>query len=475
MASNLRPEPDPVLTDIARYVLDYKVDRVQTFTCARLCLMDAIGCAIAALNYPACTKLLGPIVPGIVVPHGSRVPGTPCELDPAAAAFSLGCIIRWLDFNDTFTAAQGSHPSDNLAGILALSDYLSRKRVADGENPLIMRDVLEALVKAYEIQGCLAIENDFNEAAVDHVVLTRVATSAVLTRMLGGGLEEIVNAVSNAWIDNSLRVYRQAPNTGSRKGWAAAEASFQAVRLALMAVKGEMGYPSVLTAKRWGLYDALFDGRPFRFQRPYGSYVIEHSMFKPVAAGMHGQSAVECAFRLHPLVSNRLQDVSRVVISSQRALMGVMDKTGPLYNPADRDHCVQYVVAIGLIFGRLTPAHFEDDIAADPRIDALREKMAVVEDERYTRDFYAPDKRSSANAVQVYFNDGSSTPKVEVEYPLGHPRRRDEAMPALMSKFRDNLDQRFPPKQRDAILRLFDDAEKLDTMPVHRFVDRFVT
>ena len=472
--SNIRPAPDQVLLDIADYVLHYRIRGPQAIDCARLCMTDAIACALTALDYPECTRLVGPVVPGTMVPHGSRVPGTHHVLDPATAAFSFGCMIRWLDLNDTFTAAQGSHPSDNLAGILMLADHLSRQQVAAGHEPLLISDVLECLIKAYEIQGGIAIENDFKEVGIDHPLLTRVASTAVLTRMLGGTREQVINAVSNAWVDCSLAAVRHAPNTGWRKSWAAADASFNAVRLALMAIKGEMGYPSVLTAKQYGFYDARYRGRPFKFQRPYEEYVIQYSMFKFVAAGMHSQSAVECAFRLHPLVKNRLDDVAGIEIHSQRALLGIMDKTGPLRNAADRDHCVQYIVAVGLLHGQLNPRDFEDDFAADPRIDKLRDLTVVTEEPRYSKDFYDPDKRSSANAVQVRFKDGSSTPKVEVEYPVGHPRRRAEVMPVLKLKLEASLDRRFPPAQRDRILELCDDAPAVDRTPVNRFLDLLV-
>ena len=474
MSSNERSQPDKVLVDIAEYVAGYKISKPGAIEAARLCMMDAIACALDALDYPECTKLLGPVVPGTTVPHGSRVPGTPYELDPVTATFSLGCMIRWLDYNDTFTAAQGSHPSDNLAGILMLADHLSRRNVAAGRAPLRVRDVLESLIKAYEIQGCIAIENDFKAMGIDHNLLTRVAGSAVLTRMLGGGREEIINAVSNAWMDDSLTAFRQAPNTGWRKSWSTADASFQALRLALMAVKGEMGYPSVLTAKQYGFHDARNKGRPLRFQRPYGAYVIEHSMFKFVPAGMHSQSAVECAFRLHPLVKDRLGDIKRIELHSQRALMGIMYKTGPLHNPADRDHCAQYVVAMGLIFGRLAAGDFEDGVAADPRIDALREKTVVTENKRYSRDFVDPKKRSSANAVQVFFKDGTHTPKIEIEYPAGHPRRRAEFLPALNAKLEASLARRFAPKRCRRILEICGDAGALARMPAHEFVELFV-
>jgi len=475
MITNKRPGPDKVLVDIAEYALNYKISKPSALESARLCMMDALACALDALDYPDCTKLLGPVVPGTVVPHGSRVPGTAYELDPVTAAFSFGCMIRWLDYNDTFTARQGSHPSDNLGGILMLADHLSRKNVAAGRAPLKIREVLEGLIKAYEIQGGIAIENDFKEMGIDHNLLTRVAGTAVLTRMLGGGRDEIINAVSNAWVDCSLTAFRHAPNTGWRKSWSTADASFQAMRFALMAVKGEMGYPSVLTAKKYGFNAARNKGRALKFQRPYGEYIIDHSMFKFVPAGMHSQSAVECALRLHPLVKDRIGDIKRVELHSQHALMGIMYKTGPLYNPADRDHCAQYVVAMGLIFGRLTARDFEDEVASDPRIDALREKTVVTENKRYSRDFVDPKKRSSANALQVFFKDGSRTPKVEVEYPIGHSRRRAEVQPVLTAKLESSLARRFAPKRRQLILKACGNAAALERMPVHEFVDLFVS
>lgn len=471
--SNVRSAPDQVLVDIADYVLNYKVSSEQSINTARLCLTDTLAGALDALDYPECAKLVGPIAPGTVVPHGARVPGTRYELDPVTAAFGFGCMIRWLDFNDQFSGAQGSHPSDNLAGVLMLADYLSRQRVAERRAPLAMREVLEGLIKAYEIQGCIALENDLEEAGVDHNLLTRVASTAVLTRMLGGTREAIINAVSNAWMDCSPVLYRHAPNTGWRKSWACADASLDAVRFALMAVKGEMGYPSVLTAKFFGLYDARFKGRPFKFQRPYGDYIIQNSMFKFVPAGMHGQSAVECAFRLHPLVKDRLDDIEHIAIHSHAYLLDVMHKTGPLYNPADRDHSAQYVVAVGLIYGKLEARDFEDDFAADPSIDRLREKMVLTEEPRFSKDFFDPAKRTSANAIQVWFKDGSSTPKVEVDYPVGHQRRRAESLPVLRAKFEASLARRFPPKQREQILKLCDDVRALERTPVNEFLDMF--
>jgi 2-methylcitrate dehydratase len=474
MAASKRPRIDRELTDIADYVADYRITNEATFDSARAVLTDTMACALDALDHPECTKLLGPVVPGTVVPHGSRVPGTSYVLDPQTAAFSFGTMIRWLDFNDTFTAAQGSHPSDNLAGVLMLADHLSQVRIASGRKPLVVRDVLEGLAKAYEIQGCLAIENDLKRIGVDHPLLTRVAGAGVLTGMLGGTREEIANAVSNAFVEAPLAAVRHAPNVGWRKSWAAADATFNAMRFAMMCVKGEMGYPTVLSAKQYGFYDSRANGKAFKFQRPYGDYVIRHSMFKFVTAGMHSQSAVECALKLHPLVKDRLGDVKQVAIHSQRALIGIMDKSGPLTNPADRDHCAQYVVAIGLIFGRLVAEDFEDHVAADPRIDALRTKTVIPEDKAFSRDFYDPKKRSSANAVQVFFRDGTHTPKITVEYPIGHPRRRKEVAPVLREKFEASLARRYAPKQRARILALCGDAKKLDATPVNEFVELFV-
>ena len=472
--SNIRGGPDPELTDIANYVLSYRAsgrkgrngrNGRKVLNIARLRFTDTLACGLDALDDPDCTKLLGPVMPGTVVPNGARVPGTAYVLDPVKAAFDMGTMMRWLDYNDTFTAAQGSHPSDNLGGILAAADALS-----GAGQPITMRDVLEALIEAYEIQGCIAIENDFNAMGIDHTTLSRVAVAAVVTRMMGGTKQEIVNAISNAWIDASLRVYRQAPNAGWRKSWAAGNAVAEGVRLARMAMAGEMGYPTVLTAPKWGFYARYRDGQPFKFQRPYGDYVIQNSMFKFVAAGMHGQSAVECAFRLHPLVKNRLNDIARIDINSQRALMGIMDKTGPLHNPADRDHSVQYIVAVGLIHGKLNAADFSDAFAADPRIDALRAKVIVREDPRYTREFVDPKKRSSANAIQITFKDGSSTPKVEVEFPMGHPKRLKDAGPVLRKKFESSLARRFGAKRVKQILALCDDGRRFEATPVRDFM-----
>lgn len=474
-STNLRPEPDSILAETAGYLQATPTFREEAYATARLCLMDALGCAMAALRYPACTKLLGPVVPGTLVPNGARVPGTPYQLDPVLAGFNLGTMIRWLDYNDTWLAAEWGHPSDNLGGILMLADWLSRSAAAGGRPPLRVHDVLAALIQAYEIQGILALENSFNRVGLDHVLLVKVATTGVAARLLGGTLDEIINALSNAWIDGqALRTYRHAPNTGSRKSWAAGDATSRGVRLALMALKGEMGYPSALSAPGWGFYDVLFKGQPFKLPRPYGCYVMENILFKvSFPAEFHAQTAVEAAFQLHPLVKDRLSEIDRVVITTQESAKRIIDKTGPLYNPADRDHCIQYMTAVGLIFGDLTAAHYEAETAQDPRIDALREKMICVEDPQYSLDYLDPKKRSIANAVEVFFKNGETTDKIEVHYPIGHQRRRKEAVPLLFEKFEENLSGHFAEKQRGLIMNLFQDPERLENTAVHELVDLF--
>jgi len=471
--SNVRPEPDQVLVDIADYAASFKIESSEAYQTAHYCLLDTLGCGFEALTYPACTKLLGPIVPGTVVPNGAKVPGTPYQLDPVQAAFNLGAMIRWLDFNDTWLAAEWGHPSDNLGGILMTADWLSRNAAAAGRAPLTMQDVLTAMIKAHEIQGVIALLNSFNRVGLDHVVLVKVASTAVVATMLGLTRDEIINAVSLAWVDGqSLRTYRHSPNTGSRKSWAAGDATSRAVRLALIAKTGEMGYPSVLTAKTWGFYDVLFKGAPFKFDRPYGSYVMEHVLFKiSFPAEFHAQTAVECAMQLHPRVVDRLDDIRRITIRTHESAIRIIDKQGPLANPADRDHCIQYMVAVPLIHGRLTAADYEDNIAADPRIDALREKMVCVEDPQFSRDYLDPAHRSIANAITVEFNDGTRTPEVVVEYPIGHRRRRTEGIPVLIEKFRTNVARIFAGKQQQAILDVALDASRVAAMPVHQFVD----
>src|SRR5437899_3562841 len=473
--SNVRPEPDRVLVDIADYVAHYRVESKEAYETARHCLIDTLGCGLEALEYPACTKLLGPIVPGTIVPNGAKVPGTQFQLDPVQAAFNIGAMIRWLDFNDTWLAAEWGHPSDNLGGILATADWLSRSALAAGRSPLTMKDVLTAMIKAHEIQGVIALENSFNRVGLDHVVLVKVASTAVVATMLGLSRDEIIDALSLAWVDGqSLRTYRHAPNTGSRKSWAAGDATARAVRLALMAAKGEMGYPSVLTAKTWGFYDVLFKGRPFTFQRAFGSYVMEHVLFKiSFPAEFHGQTAVECAMAMHPKVRDRLDAIRRITIRTHESAIRIIDKKGPLANPADRDHCIQYMVAVPLIFGRLTAADYQDAVAADPRIDALRAKTVCVEDRGFSKDYLDPDKRSIANAITVEFDDGTKLKEVVVEYPIGHRRRRKEGIPVLVEKFNTNLARRFPSKQQEAILAASLDQKTLEAMPAHEYVDLY--
>jgi len=476
--SNVRPPPDQVLVDIARYVTEYVVRSDLARVTARHCLIDTLGCGLEALSYPACTKLLGPVVPGTVVPNGARVPGTSFQLDPVQAAFNIGTMIRWLDFNDTWLAAEWGHPSDNLGGILATADWLSRSAVAQGRAPLSMGDVLTAMVQAHEIQGCLALENSFNKVGLDHVVLVKVASTAVVAKMLGLSFDEIVNAVSLAWVDGqSLRTYRHAPNTGSRKSWAAGDATSRAVRLALIARTGEMGYPSVLTAPGWGFYDVLFKGRPFAFQRPYGSYVMENVLFKiSYPAEFHSQTAVECAMQIHARLAasgRSAADIRRVTVRTHEACLRIIDKRGPLDNPADRDHCIQYMVAVPLLFGRLTAEDYEDAVARDPRIDPLREKIVCVEDPQFSADYHDPLKRSIANGLTVEFNDGTRLDEVVCEYPIGHRLRRGDGIPLLEAKFRTNLARRFPSRQQDAILKVSLDQGALEAMPVHEYVDLY--
>ena len=477
--SNVRPKADKVLADIADYVIKYQIKSPLAYSTARSCLIDTLGCGLEALDYPACTKLLGPIVPGTVVPNGAKVPGTQFQLDPVHAAFNIGAMIRWLDFNDTWLAAEWGHPSDNLGGILATADWLSRNNIAAGRKPLTMKDVLTAMIKAHEIQGCIALENSFNKVGIDHVILVKVASTAVVAEMLGLDREEIINAVSLAFVDGqAMRTYRHAPNTGSRKSWAAGDATSRAVRLALIAKTGEMGYPSVLTAKTWGFYDVLFKGNAFKFQRPYGSYVMENVLFKiSFPAEFHSQTAVEIAMTLHEQLKKKgisTDDIKKITIRTHEACIRIIDKKGPLNNPADRDHCIQYMVAVPLIFGRLTAADYEDNVASDKRIDALRDKIVCVEDKQFTKDYHDPEKRSIANALTVELKDGTKLKEIAVEYPIGHKRRRKEGIPVLEDKFRTNLNRRFPKKQQERILAVSLDQKKLEAMPVNEYVDLYV-
>lgn len=480
--SNVRSEPDQVIVDIAKYADSFEITSPEAFDTARYCLIDTLGCGLEALSYPACTKLLGPIVEGTVVPNGAKIPGTNFQLDPVNAAFNIGAMIRWLDFNDTWLAAEWGHPSDNLGGILAVADWLSRTRIAEGKKPLLMSDVLTAMIKAHEIQGVIALENSFNRVGLDHVVLVKIASTAVVAKMLGASLEQIIDAVSNAWLDGqSLRTYRHAPNTGSRKSWAAGDATSRAVRLALMVMKGEMGYPSALSAKTWGFYDVLFKGNPFKINQNYGSYVMEHVLFKiSFPAEFHAQTAVECALALHQDNINqidsvdKINNIEKIEITTHESAIRIIDKQGPLNNPADRDHCIQYMTAIGLLKGSLTAEDYEDKVAKDPRIDALREKMVCIENKTYTEDYLNPEKRSIANAVQIFYKDGKSSEKVAVEYPIGHRRRREEGIPELIKKFKINLAREFKEEQARSIIDLSLDLEKLKSTPVNEYVDLYV-
>jgi 2-methylcitrate dehydratase len=475
---NDRPAPDQVLVDIAEYALNYRIESDLAYSTARACLIDTLGCGLEALDYPACTKLLGPIVPGTVVPSGARVPGTSYQLDPVQAAFNIGAMIRWLDFNDTWLAAEWGHPSDNLGGILAVADWLSRTAIAERGRPLRMHDVLTAMIKAHEIQGCLALENSFNKVGLDHVVLVKAATTAVVCWLLDLTRAQTIDALSLAWVDGqSLRTYRHAPNTGSRKSWAAGDATSRGVRLALMARAGEMGYPTALTAITWGFYDVSFRGQPFRFQRSYGSYVMENVLFKiSYPAEFHAQTAVEAAMALRGRLvklGKSADDIRRITIGTHEACLRIIDKKGPLSNPADRDHCVQYMVAIPLLFGRLTAADYEDSVAADRRIDVLRAKIECLEEPQFTADYHDPDKRSIANSLRVELKDGTVLEET-VEYPIGHRRRRKEGMPLLIDKFKTNLRRRFDEKQQERILSVSLDPDRLDPMPVNDYVGLYV-
>jgi len=467
-----RPAADAVLASIADYALDYQISSDTAYETAYYCLMDTLACGFQALKYPACTRLLGPVVPGATMVRGARVPGTGYELDPVNAAFNIGAMIRWLDFNDTWLAAEWGHPSDNLGGLLALADYLSRNG-----KPLTVRELLTAMIKAHEIQGVLALENSFNRVGLDHVLLVRVASTAVLTAMLGGSREQVINAVSNAWLDGgALRTYRHAPNTGSRKSWAAGDATSRALRLALFALRGEMGYPSALSARHWGFQDVLFKGQPISQPQPFGSYVMENVLFKiSYPAEFHAQTAVEAAMTLHAQVTGKLGLIERVVIETQEPGVRIIDKTGKLANPADRDHCIQYMVAIPLLFGRLSAADYEDEVAGNPQVDALRARMVVQENPGFTRDYYAADKRYIGNAVQVFFSDGTATPRIAVDYPIGHRRRRAEGMPVLVRKFTSSVAGHFSAARAPAICALFADRRGLEAMPVDALVSALVT
>ena len=474
---NDRPKPDHVLVNIANYVCDHEINSAEAYDTARNCLMDTLGCGMLALSFPECTKLLGPLVEGTTVPNGARVPGTKHKLDPVKAAWDIGCIIRWLDFNDTWLAAEWGHPSDNLGAILSVADYLSQVRIAEGKDPLLMRDVLTSMIKAHEIQGVLALENSFNRGGLCDGLLVRVASTAVVTKLLGGSKEQIIDALSQAWLDgSSLRTYRHAPNAGPRKSWAAGDATSRAVRLADLTLKGEIGYPSVLTAPTWGFYDVSFRGESFKLSQDYSSYVMENILFKiSFPAEFHSQTAAEAAVRLHPIVKDRLADIKEIKIKTHESAIRIISKVGPLNNPADRDHCLQYMIAVPLMLGTLTADHYEDDFHRDnPIIDTLREKMTVVEEPRFTNEYLEPNKRSIANSLQVFFTDGTATEEIEINYPVGHRRRREEGIPLLEKKFKTNLLTVFKKDRCEDIFNLCKDQKQLENTYVNDFMDLFI-
>ena len=468
---NSRPDPDELIIQIADYVMDYEIQSDEAYQTAKSCLIDTLGCGLLALSFPACTKLLGPIVEGTEVPYGVRVPGTAYLLDPVKGAFDIGCIIRWLDFNDTWLAAEWGHPSDNLGAILACADYISQKNIEAGKEPLKVLDILEMMIKAHEIQGILALENSFNRVGLDHVVLVKVASTAIATKILGGNKDDVINALTHAWLDGqSLRTYRHAPNAGSRKSWAAGDATSRAVRLAMITLSGEMGYPSVLTAKTWGFEDVLFNGESLRIPQSFGSYVMENVLFKiSFPAEFHAQTAVEAAVRIHPEIIDRLDEIDKIEITTHESAIRIISKVGELNNPADRDHCLQYMVAIGLLKGDLVAEDYEDEVAQNPRIDELRSKMVVTENKRYSEDYLDPEKRSIANKLRVLFKDGSSSQEIEVEYPIGHRRRRNEGIPVLEKKFLSNLKTVFDDEKSEQIYKEFLDFDKLTSMNVVDF------
>jgi 2-methylcitrate dehydratase len=474
---NIRAAPDALLVDIADYMVQYDIQSDIAYATARYCLMDSLGCAILALQYPACTKLLGPIVPDTIVPMGARVPGTSFILDPILAAFNIGTMIRWLDYNDTWLAAEWGHPSDNLGAILAIGDYLSRKRVELGKKPLLIKDILTATIKAHEIQGILALENGFNRLGFDHVILVKIASTAVATQLLGGTRDQIIDALSEAWLDGAaLRTYRHAPNTGSRKSWAAGDATSRATRLAWLTMQGEMGYPGVLSAKKWGFNDVILRGSQLKIEKPFGSYVMENVLFKiSFPAEFHAQTAVECAIALHPEVKDKTNQIEKIILTTHESAIRIISKSGPLHNPADRDHCLQYMVACALLKGDLKADYYENEFAnSHPIINILREKMVVEENKQFTEDYLDPGKRSIANAIQIFFKDGRSTEKIIVEYPIGHKRRREEGIPLIYKKFEENIAKHYPKDIVKQLLSIFRDQKTLENLKVNELMDMFV-
>ena len=473
---NVRPGFDRLITEISDYVSNYEIKSDLALDTARNCLIDTIGCGLLALKFPACTKMLGPIVRDTKVPYGVRVPGTDYELDPVKGAFDIGCIIRWLDYNDTWLAAEWGHPSDNLGAILSVCDFISRQQIANGDEPLKMRTVLESMIMAHEIQGVLALENSFNRVGLDHVLLVKVASTAVATKLLGGSIDQIKDAVSQAWLDGqSLRTYRHAPNAGSRKSWAAGDATSRGVRLAMITMSGEMGYPGALSAPVWGFEDVLFKGDSLSLPQPFETYVMENILFKiSFPAEFHAQTAVEAGISLHEKYRDKLDKISSIEVETQEPAVRIISKTGPLHNYADRDHCLQYMIAIALIYGEVEAKHYQDEIASNPMIDSLREKMIISENPKFSRDYLDPSKRSIANSISLAFDDGSKSEKITVEYPVGHRNRRDEGIPLLLDKFESAIKSYYPSNQSDDILNSFLDMENLSNMSVNEMMDKLV-
>lgn len=468
---NIRPDYDSIISEIAEYVDSYEIDSDLALETARNCLIDTIGCGLLALQFPACTKMLGPVVEGTSVPYAVRVPGTNFKLDPIKAAFDIGCSIRWLDYNDTWLAAEWGHPSDNLGAILSVADFVSQQNIKKGKDPLIVKDILHCMIMAHEIQGVLALKNSFNKVGLDHVVLVKVASTAIATKLLGGNLNQIKDAISHAWVDGqSLRTYRHAPNAGSRKSWAAGDATSRAVRLAMIVLQGEMGYPGVLSAPTWGFEDVAFESKNLTLHQPLGTYVMENVLFKiSFPAEFHAQTAVEAAVTLHPLVKDRLEDIKSIEVTTHDSAIRIISKIGELNNPADRDHCLQYMIAIGLLKGNLVAEDYEDDVAADPRVDELRSKMNIKEDDRYSTEYHEADKRSIANRIQIHFNDGTSSEEIEVEYPIGHKRRREEGIPILEKKFKSNLELTYSSEKASSIFDICTNQKDLEKMSVIDF------
>ena len=470
--TNVRPDPDKVLVKITDYVLNKEINSSEAISTARYCLMDTLGCGLLALTFSDCKDLLGPYVENTSVPNGVRVPGTKYVLDPVKGAWDIGAIIRWLDFNDTWLAAEWGHPSDNLGGILSAADFISQNNIEEGKDPLTIDDVLKAMVKAHEIQGILALENSFNRVGLDHVVLVKIASTAVISSLFGLSREKTIDALSQAFVDGqSLRTYRHAPNAGPRKSWAAGDATSRAMQLVLLTMKGQIGYPSALTATTWGFQDVLFKGNQISLPQEFDSYVMENVLFKiSFPAEFHAQTAVEAAVKLHTEIKDRVEEIKEIRITTHESAIRIISKEGQLNNPADRDHCIQYMTAIGLLKGDLVAEDYEDDVASDPKIDQLREKMTIIEDERYTREYLEADKRSIANSIEILYTDGTSSEKVEVEYPIGHRRRRDEGIPILVDKFENNLKTQFSEQRSKEILELCLDEEKLRATSVTQFM-----